>query len=108
MLTALTRKFRKSSDVQLLPVAAACPSTASGADMYGLAADAWTIALWRTLSAYADEIIPVGFPAATASRLLMPQAPLKLNTLQHPAGPFDDQQSNVKPLPNSCALMCRR
>lgn len=59
VLTALTRKFRKSSDVQLLPVAAACPSTASGADMYGLAADAWTIALRRTLSAYGDDDIPV-------------------------------------------------
>lgn len=62
VLTALTRKFRKSSDVQLLPVAAACPSTASGADMYGLAADAWTIALRRTLSAYGDDDIPVGSP----------------------------------------------
>ncbi len=58
MLRALTRKFRMAPDVQLLPVTAACPATASGADLYGLAADAWTIALRRTLAAPANAPRP--------------------------------------------------
>ena len=47
MLTALTRKFALAADVDLGAVAAECAPTFTGADLYALAADAWTAALYR-------------------------------------------------------------
>lgn len=48
MLRALTRKFALAADVDLGAVAAECAPTFTGADLYALAADAWTSALYRT------------------------------------------------------------
>jgi len=47
VLTALTRKFALAADVDLGAVAAECAPTFTGADLYALAADAWTAALYR-------------------------------------------------------------
>lgn len=50
-LQALTRKFCLAPDVNLPAVAAACPITLSGADLYALCADAWMGALQRHIRA---------------------------------------------------------
>ena len=47
VLRALTRKFALAADVDLDAVAAECAPTFTGADLYALAADAWTAALYR-------------------------------------------------------------
>ena len=47
VLQALTRKFALAADVDLDAVAAECAPTFTGADLYALAADAWTAALYR-------------------------------------------------------------
>jgi SpoVK/Ycf46/Vps4 family AAA+-type ATPase len=49
VLRALTRKFKLDSDVDLEAIAALCPATLSGADLYGLCADAWALGLKRAL-----------------------------------------------------------
>lgn len=59
VLKALTRKFRLGVGVDLAAVALAAPGLATGADLYALAADAWTVALRRTIANYGDEPIPV-------------------------------------------------
>jgi len=59
VLKALTRKFRLAPDVHLQPLAAAAPALATGADLYALAADAWTVALRRTIAGCGDAPIPV-------------------------------------------------
>jgi peroxin-6 len=51
VLHALTRKFDLAPDVDLAAVAAACPPTLTGADLYALAADAWMLALRRSIAA---------------------------------------------------------
>ncbi|KAG2449569.1 hypothetical protein HYH02_005102 [Chlamydomonas schloesseri] len=51
VLQALTRKFCLAPDVDLPAVAAACPTTLSGADLYALCADAWMGALQRHIRA---------------------------------------------------------
>ncbi|KAK9832032.1 hypothetical protein WJX81_000155 [Elliptochloris bilobata] len=48
VLHALTRKFALAADVDLGAVAAECAPTFTGADLYALAADAWTAALYRS------------------------------------------------------------
>ncbi len=48
-LQALTRKFHLEPDVELAQVAAACPPTLTGADLYALCADAWMVALKRRI-----------------------------------------------------------
>lgn len=47
VLRALTRKFQLADDVDLAAVARECAVTFTGADLYALAADAWTCALKR-------------------------------------------------------------
>lgn len=49
MLLALTRRFVLDNDVDLAMLAAACPVTLSGADLYALCADAWMNAFKRTV-----------------------------------------------------------
>jgi SpoVK/Ycf46/Vps4 family AAA+-type ATPase len=49
VLRALTRRFALAADVDLEALAARCPPTLSGADLYGLCADAWAAALKREL-----------------------------------------------------------
>eukprot|EP00871_Galdieria_phlegrea_P000692 jgi/Galph1/1623/GphlegSOOS_G320.1 len=49
VLTALTRNFSFAEDVNLDQVAAECPKVVSGADLYGLCADAWMLAAKRTI-----------------------------------------------------------
>lgn len=51
VLKALTRKFSLAADVDLSAVAAACPPTLSGADLYALCADAWMVALKQRIAA---------------------------------------------------------
>ncbi|KAG2428807.1 hypothetical protein HXX76_011507 [Chlamydomonas incerta] len=51
VLKALTRKFCMAQDVDLPAVAAACPTTLSGADLYALCADAWMGAMQRHIRA---------------------------------------------------------
>lgn len=51
ILTALTRKFKLSADVNLDAVARACPPTATGADLYGVAAGALSSVLRRRVAA---------------------------------------------------------
>jgi len=50
VLKALTRKFALSPDVDLDAVAALCPDTYTGADLYALCADAWMRSAKRLLS----------------------------------------------------------
>lgn len=50
VLHALTRKFDLAPDVDLAAIAAACPPTLTGADLYALAADAWMLALRRSIA----------------------------------------------------------
>ena len=59
MLQALTRKFALAKDVDLDAVAAECAPTFTGADLYALAADAWTAALYRG----AAEVRPLWVPS---------------------------------------------
>ncbi|EME31189.1 AAA-type ATPase [Galdieria sulphuraria] len=49
VLSALTRKFIMSDDVDLMTIANYCPKIVSGADLYGLCADAWLFAAKRTI-----------------------------------------------------------
>ncbi|GJQ12777.1 hypothetical protein GpartN1_g4568.t1 [Galdieria partita] len=49
VLSALTRKFVFSDDVDLMTIAKCCPKIVSGADLYGLCADAWLFAAKRTI-----------------------------------------------------------
>jgi hypothetical protein len=49
VLLALTRRFVLDNDVDLAMLAAACPVTLSGADLYALCADAWMNAFKRTV-----------------------------------------------------------
>jgi len=51
VLQALTRKFDLSDDVHLEDIAARVPQQCTGADAYGLCADAWMHALRRTIAA---------------------------------------------------------
>lgn len=51
MLQALTRKFHVSADVDMPTVAQHVPLQCTGADMYGMCADAWMHALRRTIAA---------------------------------------------------------
>ena len=46
---ALTRKFSLAADVDLPALAAELPPQCTGADLYGLAADAWMHALRRVI-----------------------------------------------------------
>lgn len=49
VLTALTRRFSLAHDTDMTAVAAACHPRFTGADIYGLAADAWMAALRRAV-----------------------------------------------------------
>lgn len=50
ILQALTRKFKLASDVELSALAERLPPQTTGADAYGLCADAWLLALRRRIS----------------------------------------------------------
>ena len=50
MLHALTRKFSLASDVDMDAIASQVPPQCTGADMYGLCADAWMHALRRVIA----------------------------------------------------------
>jgi peroxin-6 len=50
VLQALTRKFRLTSDVDLAALADRLPPQTTGADSYGLCADAWLLALRRRIA----------------------------------------------------------
>jgi hypothetical protein len=50
VLQALTRKFTLAADVDMAELAARLPPQATGADVYGAAADAWMHALRRTIA----------------------------------------------------------
>lgn len=54
-MQALIRKFALAPDVELGAVAAACPGALSGADMYALCADAWMVALKRTIQSLEES-----------------------------------------------------
>mmetsp|Transcript_27469 Transcript_27469/g.69323 ORF Transcript_27469/g.69323 Transcript_27469/m.69323 type:complete len:493 (+) Transcript_27469:1190-2668(+) len=47
IIVALTRKMTLSTDVDIAGIAAACPGTFTGADLYGMCADAWQRAAIR-------------------------------------------------------------
>ena len=52
VLQALTRKFSLSPDVDLLEIAGGCSPSLTGADLYGLCADAWMAALRRVTASH--------------------------------------------------------
>lgn len=54
VLQALTRKFTLTEDVDLGKLAALLPPQATGADAYGLCADAWLQALRRRIQELTD------------------------------------------------------
>lgn len=56
VLHALTRKFALADDVDILEVAQKCPERFTGADLYGVAADAWLRAMKRTAAAQAKGL----------------------------------------------------
>ena len=56
MLQALTQKFRLSPAVDLSTLAAECPVTLTGADLYALAADAWMLAMKRVIARHEQEV----------------------------------------------------
>lgn len=56
VLSALTRNFVVSDDVNLMAIARLCPRNVSGADLYGLCADAWLFAAKRTINTYENRI----------------------------------------------------
>ena len=49
VISALTRKFKQSDDVDLLQLSNQCPFQLTGADLYALCADAWMNALKRKI-----------------------------------------------------------
>ena len=49
VLSALTRKMTLAADVDLARVASACPDTYTGADLYAVCAQAWTLAALRVI-----------------------------------------------------------
>ena len=49
VLKALTRKMTLAADVDLARVASACPDTYTGADLYAVCAQAWTLAALRVI-----------------------------------------------------------
>ena len=49
MLTALTRKFNMAVDVDLAALSKGVPTQSTGADLYGMCADAWLQALRRRI-----------------------------------------------------------
>jgi hypothetical protein len=55
VLKALTRKFILADDVDLATLAHNLPAQCTGADMYGLCADAWMHALRRVISELASS-----------------------------------------------------
>lgn len=63
MLQALTRKFNLTSDVDLSALAQRLPPQTTGADAYGLCADAWLLALRRRIS----ELTACGRISASSS-----------------------------------------
>ena len=52
VLQALTRKFKLSSDVDLLQIAEKCGPSLTGADLYALCADAWMASLRRLTASH--------------------------------------------------------
>ena len=60
VLQALTRKFALEADIDLPSIAAKCPTTFTGADMYALSSDAWMTALKRTVAEVSARMSPEG------------------------------------------------
>lgn len=52
VLRALTRRFALEPGLDLSSLAAACPVTLTGADLYALCADAWMLAMRRSIAAH--------------------------------------------------------
>ncbi|KAJ8930076.1 hypothetical protein NQ314_017183 [Rhamnusium bicolor] len=50
VLSALTRKFRLNEDVDLARVVQICPDNITGADFYGICANAWTSAVRKLIT----------------------------------------------------------
>ena len=78
-VTALTRKFRLASDVHLQRLLADVPCVYTGADYYGLCADAMTASVSEAVAAMAAAAISVqdNTPTATAVSSEMPSVTLK-------------------------------
>lgn len=65
MLTALTRKFNMADDVDLQALSGGIPPQCTGADLYGMCADAWLQALRRRIK----ELTASGRVAATSDEV---------------------------------------
>ena len=70
VLQALTRKFALEADIDLPSIAAKCPTTFTGADMYALSSDAWMAALKRTVAAVSNSLMCIMQGCADANGLL--------------------------------------
>lgn len=55
VLQALTRKFNLSDDVNLKNIVKSCPDNITGADFYGICANAWSLAAKRLVEAIERE-----------------------------------------------------
>eukprot|EP00892_Ulva_mutabilis_P012344 jgi/Ulvmu1/9482/UM052_0051.1 len=65
VLTALTRKFSMAADVDLAALSARIPPQCTGADLYGMCADAWLQALRRRIK----ELTAAGRVAANSDEV---------------------------------------
>lgn len=65
VLTALTRKFNMADDVDLQALSGGVPAQCTGADLYGMCADAWLQALRRRIK----ELTASGRVAATSDEV---------------------------------------
>ncbi|KAK9876803.1 hypothetical protein WA026_015041 [Henosepilachna vigintioctopunctata] len=59
VLKALTRKFKFAKDVKLENIISICPENISGADFYGICANAWTHAIGRFIERNNNGVIDI-------------------------------------------------